>query len=53
MVWQLWLAARGPLPNRLHSSWPTYSGGEPMIILCALTPGYEWRWYSHESEVAS
>jgi len=30
-------AVRGPRPNRLHSCWPIWSGGGPIIILCGLT----------------
>jgi len=40
-------------PNRLHSFWPTSSGGEPITTLCVLTNHFAWRSCSHENEVAT
>jgi hypothetical protein len=53
MAWQPWHVAPGQLPNKPHSSWFTWNGGEATITLCALTPRSEWRLCSHESEVAN
>src|SRR5215472_7334507 len=36
MGWQRWRAAPGPRPSRLHTCWPTSSGGELTTILYAL-----------------
>jgi hypothetical protein len=41
------------LPNRLHSCWPTSSGGAPIPILCVRTNRCKWRSCSHQSEVAN
>ncbi len=36
-----------------YSFWPTWSGGARTIILCGLTPRFEWRWCSRENERAN
>jgi len=53
MGWQRWRDVFGPLPNRLHSSWLIWSGGEPITTLFVLTNPFEWCSCSHESEGAT
>jgi len=50
MVSQLLQDVPGQLPNRLHSCWPIWSGGEPTIILCVRTKHCEWPSCSRVSE---
>jgi hypothetical protein len=48
-----WLVAAGPPLSRLHSCWPTWSGGERLIMLCGLTNHCEERMCSRASEGAN
>jgi hypothetical protein len=47
-----WLVAPGPPLNRLRSFWPTWSGGERIIILCGPTNTSEWHSCSLANEEA-
>jgi hypothetical protein len=53
MEWRLSQDVPGPLPNRLHSFWPIWNGGERTTILCVHTNHFEWRSCSPESEGAT